>query len=120
LVVATDQAGAAELHPEEPVTARLTLERYTLFIEAMWQHLSASSIKQALLQFYLMARAMMPEKDWSWMKRHPLRPTSAQVAAARLPRKQFEPEHVVFRAIAEKRSTQDDSAIGPACDIAIS
>lgn len=44
---------------------------------------------------------MVPDRDWSWVRRHPLRPTPAEIRAARKPLEPFDGAELVQAALAE-------------------
>lgn len=62
---------------------RVTFERCGQFILAMRERLAPKTIETALAFLAMAATVMAPEKDWNWIRKHPLRPSRAEVRATR-------------------------------------
>lgn len=83
----------------QPPGDRLTLERVTAFIRCLKTHLNANSVHQTVVNVFYAIRAMVPERDWRWVRRHPERPRPAEVNASRKPVVPFDPVELVRRAL---------------------
>ena len=65
-------------------------DRLTAYLAEVRPMLSAATIERLLLELRLMLIAMVPEKDWSWITRHPGRPRSREVRASKSAKKTFD------------------------------
>jgi integrase len=77
--------------PSEGPADRVTPDRLALYLAEARQFLSAGTTVQVLRELSLMLRAMVPERDWRWITRHPGRPSTIEVRASRKPKKTFNP-----------------------------
>lgn len=75
----------------EGVAERWSPERLALYIAQDKPLLSPSTIAQRLVELYRMLRAMVPDRDWRWIIRHPGRPKRREIQAARKPKFTFNP-----------------------------
>ena len=74
-----------ELQPDQAPEARATLERVTRYIENLRTRVRASTMDNMIVELSLFLKAVAPDRDWSWIRRHPGRPTQAEVRASRKP-----------------------------------
>lgn len=78
---------------------RATPDRLTLYLTEIKQLLAPRSIQQALVDLRLMMKAIVPEKDWNWITRHPARPSVRDVRDYRGTTSVFDPMEVCNRAM---------------------
>src|SRR5688572_4532113 len=89
-----------DLDPAEGPAERLTYERLTAWVEALHRRTSAHTIRQVVLSFSLAIAAMVPERDWSWVRQHVGRPRHGAAMASRKPVVPIDPVLLVSRALA--------------------
>lgn len=87
------------LDPNQAPGDRLTLERVSAFIRSLKAHLNANSVHQTVINVFYAIRAMVPDQDWRWVRRHPERPRPAEVNASRKLVVPFDPVDLVRRAL---------------------
>lgn len=92
-------ASVDDLDPAETPGQRLTNERCTAFIQSLRQRLSPNTVDVAIVFLRHMGAALAPSQDWSWVQRHPLRPTRQEVRQARKPREVPDPVQLLGAAI---------------------
>jgi hypothetical protein len=78
---------------------RMTPERLSLYLAEASQLLSARTIEVALIELSQALHAMVPEKDWRWICRHPGRPRRKAVRASRQPKASFDARVVCCMAL---------------------
>lgn len=78
---------------------RLTPELVDLLVVSLRTHLSANSLRTFLQEFSVVAAVLVPGFDASWIRRHPLRPTSTEAKATQRKRGHFDPEAAIRAAI---------------------
>ena len=64
---------------------RVTPELVNAFILSLRERMSASSVHQAIFDLSYALAAMLPGRDWSWIRRHPARPKTAEIRASKKP-----------------------------------
>jgi integrase len=92
-------ASRGELNTSEALADRLTPTRLTAWLEALHARTSANSVHQGLGALALVVAVLVPGQDWSWVRRHPLRPTDGEARASRKPIQQFDLALLVDRAL---------------------
>ncbi|MCB4825531.1 tyrosine-type recombinase/integrase [Roseicella aerolata] len=90
----------SDLDAAEGPAERLTYERFTAWLEALRQRTSANTVRQLVLSFSLAIAAMVPERDWSWVRQHIGRPRHGEAMASRKPVVSLDPVLLVSRALA--------------------
>jgi len=78
---------------------RLVPRRLALYLEEARQLLSPRSVDQTLQELRRILHAMVPDKDWSWITRHPGRPSRREVRASKKPPKTFDPLALCCKAL---------------------
>ena len=78
---------------------RITPERLALYLAEASQLLSARTTDQTLMELRRVLGAMVPEREWRWITRHPDRPTRAAVRASGKPKKSFDSRVVCSKAL---------------------
>lgn len=84
-------ASTGELDPEEPLEERITPGRVGRYIQVRRSLCRASTVDLDLQFLNSACRAMAPSADWTWIRRHPLSPTAAEIRASRKPIKDADP-----------------------------
>jgi integrase/recombinase XerD len=74
-----------ELEPAEAPEDRVTRDRLTRYIESLKSRVRASTMDNMIVEISFFLKAIAPDHDWSWIRRHPGRPTQADVRASRKP-----------------------------------
>lgn len=92
------QRNALLLDIESPFD-RLTPDRIALYLAEVRGLLSPHTIKQVLIELRHAAGAMMPDRDWGWIKRHPGRPSLAELRASRKIKNVFDPKVLLCKAL---------------------
>lgn len=98
-----------DLNPTDGSAERLTEPRLRAWILRLRVRVAPTTLAQLLRDLSLAATAMFPNSDWGWVRRHPLRPTPAELRTGRRPVVPFDPAALVETALAEC-----DAADGPA------
>jgi integrase/recombinase XerD len=62
---------------------RLTPARLTAWLAASTERWTANTARQIVAELTLAIAAMVPDRDWSWVRRHPARPREAEARASR-------------------------------------
>jgi integrase len=88
-----------QLDPAEATADRLTPERLGLWIGSMRDRVSAHTVHRLVLDLSFAIAAMVPERDWGWVRRHPARPRHAEVVASRKPVAPFDAPRLVEAAL---------------------
>jgi len=78
-------AHTGELDANQPPESRLTFERLTRYIASLSGRVRAGTMHRMIVDLSLVITAMAPGRDWSWIRRHPGRPTQAQIRTSRKP-----------------------------------
>ena len=78
---------------------RVTPDRLTLYLAEARLLLAANTVAQVLRALSLMLSAMVPERDWHWITRHPGAPTSTELRAGRKIKKVFNPLALCSQAL---------------------
>jgi integrase len=79
---------------------RLTVDRVGLYLAEARRFVSARTIDQILIDLRQVACAMMPERDWGWIRRHPARPSQAEIRASKRQKKGvFDPRMLLGKAL---------------------
>lgn len=97
-------AARGRLDPLAAPADRATRENVTAWIESLRSRMRANSVSKCIIEIGLAIKAMAPDRDWAWIRRHPLRPRSAEAMASRKPVTTFEPGRLsefLFRQCAE-------------------
>ncbi len=80
-------AARDELDPDQGPADRVTPARAANWMAALRTQVGASTADQALINVISALQAMVPDRDWRWLRRTPGRPGAAEMRAARkLPR----------------------------------
>jgi integrase/recombinase XerD len=87
------------LDAEESPAERLTPERLTAYLQEVRQVWSLNTVDQSLRHLRLIMQALVPEQDWRWISKHPLRPRWAEVQASKRPKQIFSPVELLGRAL---------------------
>ena len=90
-----------EARPEERPEERATHENITDWITTLRARLTANSASRMVVELTSAIKAMVPEKDWRWIRRHPLRPSTAEARASRKPVEHFDPATLVEGLVAQ-------------------
>jgi integrase len=94
-------ASRGDLDPAEGPAGRLTEARLTAWIANLNGRVGPNTLMQFLRDVSLAIAAMAPQHDWSWVRRHPMRPTPAQLRAGRKPLAPFDPVALLGAALGE-------------------
>lgn len=70
---------------------RATHENVTAWIQCLRGRMQANAVSRYVIEMALAIKAMEPSRDWAWIRRHPLRPRSAEAMASRKPVTPFDP-----------------------------
>ena len=97
---------AGQLLDTEAVTDRLTPERLGGYIEAVLRFSRASTVRCRVIQLSYMAKDLMPDRSWSWVRKHPALPTEAEASAVRKQKAWCDPSEFVAKSL-----TQCDTAM---------
>lgn len=89
-----------DLDPNQTPGDRLTPARLTTWLGALRHRVSANTVQQFVRELSLTIAAMVPDRDWSWVRQHPGRPRDAEVRAARKPVAPVDMALLVDRALA--------------------
>ena len=87
------------LLPSEGAADRVTPARLKLYIPQMRRQLSAVTAAQSLCELSLMLRAMVPDRDWYWIRRQPGVPSVREVRESRKVKKAFNPLALCSQAL---------------------
>ena len=74
-----------ELQPDQAPEERATVDRVTRYFDNLRTRVRASTMDHMTVELSLFLKAIAPDRDWSWIRRHPARPTQAAVRASRKP-----------------------------------
>ena len=110
-------ASINELDPNEAVHERLTPDRLGRYITHLMIRLRASSVHYQSVELSYALGAMVPDRDWGWVRRHPARPTAAEIRASRKPVAPPDPRDL-FRGAMEI-CNEADRAVGNAVEAAL-
>jgi integrase/recombinase XerD len=83
----------------ETPAERLTLDRVALYLAEAKRLVSALTIDQILIDLRQVACALMPERDWGWIRRHPARPSQAEIRAGKKQKQVFDPGPLLCKAL---------------------
>jgi integrase/recombinase XerD len=86
------------LDTEGPVD-RMVAERLTLYLAEASRFLSARTIDQSLIELRQILRAMVPEKDWRWIMRHPGCPSTKEIRTSKKPKQAFDAMALCCKAL---------------------
>jgi integrase/recombinase XerD len=78
---------------------RLTPERLAMFVATRLEQASAHTVAQNVIELSLVAKALAPDRDWSWVRRHRAMPTRAEVEVSKKPLDLFDPVDLLAEAI---------------------
>ena len=84
-------ANNGELDPEQPLEDRVTPDRVGRYLQVRRSICRASTVDLDLQFLKSACRGMAPSADWTWIRRHPLAPTAAEIRASRKPIKEADP-----------------------------
>lgn len=87
------------LLPTEGPADRLTPARLKLFISAIRQQLTALTIAHVLSELYRILKAMVPDRDWRWIRKQPGFPSPREVRESRRSKKTFDPLALCCQAL---------------------
>lgn len=88
---------------------RATPDRLTKYIAEGRELLSARSLDQVLQDLRRMLQAMVPDRDWSWITRHPNRPSTSEIRASKKAKAIFDPRVLCCKAL----DVMDHLSAGP-------
>ena len=74
-----------ELKSTEVPEDRVGLDRLTRYIENLMTRVRASTMAHMIIELSLFLGAIAPDRDWSWIRRHPGMPSQAEIRASRKP-----------------------------------
>ena len=78
---------------------RATPDRLTRYIAEARELLSALTLDQSLKELCCILQAMVPEKDWRWITRHPDRPSRSEIRASKKAKATFDPRILCCKAL---------------------
>lgn len=80
-----------ELDRAASPATRATPERVGAWLNSLKPRLRATAVRRMLIGLSIILAKMVPDRDWSWIRRHPARPSPAEVRASRKPIDTFDP-----------------------------
>jgi len=90
-----------ELERDQGPETRFTFDRVGRFVRARRETVSDNTVFNNLGMLAMMMNCLVPEKNWNWIRRHPLAPNRAEARAARRPQPVFDPGRLLHRLLAE-------------------
>ena len=87
------------LLPSEGPADRVTPSRLRLYLPQMRTRLSAVTAAQSVFELSLMLMAMVPDRDWHWIRRQPGVPSVREVRESRRVKKTFNPLALCSQAL---------------------
>jgi len=99
-----------ELQPDQAPQERATTDRVGRYVANLKTRVRASTMDNMIVELSLFLKAIAPDRDWSWIRRHPARPTQAEVRASRKP---IDPPDPV-KALAAAREAYDSAVAAEA------
>ncbi len=97
-----------ELNPEETVADRVTPDRIGRFLDERRQTASDNTVHQQVRELMLAVQAMVPDRDWTWIRKHPAGPTYREARSARKPPVIFDIDALITAAEGRMRDAVDD------------
>lgn len=79
------------LDPSAGPADRATYDNVTAWIVSLQSRMRANALSKWVIEMALAVKAMEPDQDRAWIRRHPLRPRSAEAMASRKPVTPFDP-----------------------------
>ena len=92
------QRGGLLLDDEGP-EVRATSDRLTGYLAEAREFLSPRTIGQTLLELSRIISAMVPTRDWRWIRRHPAGPSTREMRESRKPARTFDPTLLCCKAL---------------------
>ena len=86
------------LNDDEKIGDRLTVPRLGDYIDAITAGCRASTVRRRVMQLSYAVAAMVPDRDWTWVRRHPALPTEREAAASSKERAHCDPAALVAGA----------------------
>jgi integrase/recombinase XerD len=87
------------LFAAEGPSNRLLPDRIRAYIAEAKQWVSPHTVDQILVELYRFACAITPDADWDWIRRHPSRPSRAEIRASKPKKDVFEPKILLCKAL---------------------